>query len=83
MFTSMPILTHWVPDAPIIIETDVSDYMILGIISIRCPDEEIRPIAFRLRMLTMLELNYDTHDKELSNLGDASGEEGNLSSCEH
>ena len=64
-FTSAPILTHWVPDAPIIVETDASDYAISGIISIRCPDDEIRPVAFRSRTLTAPELNYDTHDKEL------------------
>jgi hypothetical protein len=40
-FTSAPILTHWVPDAPLIVETDASDYTISGIISIRCADEEI------------------------------------------
>jgi hypothetical protein len=47
-FTSTPILTHWVPDALIIVETDASDYVISGIISIHCADEEIWPIAFRL-----------------------------------
>src|SRR6266581_3228568 len=57
-FTSTPILTHWVPNAPIIVETDASDYAISGIISIHCADEEIWPVAFRLWMLTMPELNY-------------------------
>src|SRR6266436_3083767 len=64
-FTSAPILTHWVPDTPIIVETDASNYAISGIISIRCLDDEIRPVAFRSRTLTAPELNYDTHDKEL------------------
>src|SRR6266705_1713383 len=40
-FTSTLILTHWVPNALIIMETDVSDYAISGIISICCADEEI------------------------------------------
>src|SRR6266581_3673885 len=64
-FTSTLILTHWVPDALIIMETDASDYAISGIISIRCADEEIWPVAFRSQTLTMPELNYDTHNKEL------------------
>ena len=64
-FTSAPILTHWIPDALIIVETDVSDYAISRIISIRCKDDEIHPVAFHLQMLTAPELNYDTHDKEL------------------
>ena len=50
---------------PIIVETDASDYAITGILSNICPDGEIRPVAFYLRTLTMPELNYDTHDKEL------------------
>ncbi|KIK15995.1 hypothetical protein PISMIDRAFT_16094 [Pisolithus microcarpus 441] len=64
-FTSAPILTHWVPDAPITVETDASDYAIVGILSITCPDDELRPVAFYSRTLTAPELNYDTHDKEL------------------
>ena len=62
-FTSTPILTH--PDAPIIVKTDTSDYAIAGILSNICPDGEIRPVTFYLCMLTVPELNYDTHDKEL------------------
>src|SRR6266705_3406886 len=50
-FTSAPILTHWVPDTPLIVETDASDYAISRILSIRCEDGEIRPVAFRLRTL--------------------------------
>ncbi|KAG6328823.1 hypothetical protein ID866_10266, partial [Astraeus odoratus] len=64
-FTSAPILTHWVPDAPLTVETDASDYAIAGILSITCSDGEIHPVAFYLCTLTALELNYDTHDKEL------------------
>jgi len=64
-FTSTLILTHWVPNAPIIVETNASDYAISGIISIHCADEEIQPVAFRSWTLTAPELNYDTHDKEL------------------
>ena len=64
-FTSAPILTYWVPDALIIIETDASNYAIAGILSIHCPDKEIRPVAYYSQTLSAPELNYDTHDKEL------------------
>ena len=64
-FMSAPILMHWVPNAPLIVETDTSDYAISGILSIRCEDGEIRPVAFHSRTLSMPELNYDTHNKEL------------------
>jgi len=64
-FTTVPILTHFIPDTPIIVETDASDYAVAGILSITCSNGEIRPVAFYSWTLTAPELNYDTHDKEL------------------
>jgi len=64
-FTMAPILTHWMLNIPLIVETDASDYAIAGILSIVCPDSEICPVAFYSRTLTPPELNYNTHDKEL------------------
>ena len=58
-------ITHWVPDAQITVETDASDYAVAAILSITLSDEEIHPIAFYSRTLTTSELNYNTHDKEL------------------
>ena len=34
-FTTAPVLTHWIPDCPIIIETDASDYALAAILSIQ------------------------------------------------
>jgi len=31
-FTTVPILTHFIPDTPIIVETDASDYAVAGIL---------------------------------------------------
>ena len=64
-FTSAPVLVHWIPDAPITIETDTSDYAVAAILSITCSNKEIHPVAFHSRTLSGVELNYDTHDKEL------------------
>ncbi len=64
-FTHTPILTHWVPDQQLVVETDASDYAIAAILSIYLEDGEIHPIAFLSRSLHYAELNYDTHDKEL------------------
>ena len=64
-FTTAPVLTHFIPDVPITVETDASDYAIAGILSITLDDGQIHPVAFYSRTLTALELNYDTHDKEL------------------
>ena len=45
-FTSAPILTHWTPDCPLIVETDASDYALAAILSQHTSDREIHPIAF-------------------------------------
>jgi len=58
-FTTAPILTHFIPDTPIIVETDASDYAVAGILSITCADREIRPVAYYSWTLTAPELNYD------------------------
>jgi len=63
-FTSAPILKHWDPNAPIILETDASDVALAAILSI-CTEGDIHPIAFHLRSFQGAELNYDVHDKEL------------------
>ena len=64
-FTSAPVLTHWVPDRPIIVETDASDYALGAILSIQTDSGDIHPVAFHSRSFTPAEINYDTHDKEL------------------
>ena len=64
-FTSAPILHHFDPSLPPIVETDASDYAVAGIFSVCAEDGEIHPVAFYSRTLSGAELNYDTHDKEL------------------
>src|SRR5258708_6204297 len=64
-FHLAPVLYHWAPDLPMTVETDASDYAIVGILSITTLDLEICPIAFHFRSLHDTESNYDTHDKEL------------------
>jgi len=64
-FTSTPILTHWISDAQLIVETDASDYALAAILSIINKDNEVHPVAFHSRTFTVAELNYDTYDKEL------------------
>jgi len=64
-FTSAPILTHWVPDVQLVVETDVLDYTLAAILSIMTKENEINPLAFHSRTFSALELNYDIYDKEL------------------
>jgi hypothetical protein len=64
-FTHAPLLTHWVPDSQIVVKTDASDYALATILSIHSSDGKIHPITFHSRSFNPVELNYDTHDKEL------------------
>jgi len=64
-FTSAPILTHWIPNTQVIVETDALDYALAAILSIVNKDNEVHPVAFHSHTFTVVELNYDIHDKEL------------------
>src|SRR3979490_59633 len=64
-FTSAPILAHWEPDLPLIVETDTSDYALAAILSTITSEGKLHPLAFHSRTFTAPELNYDVHDKEL------------------
>jgi RNase H-like domain found in reverse transcriptase len=64
-FTHAPVLTQWVPDAQMVLETDSSNYALGAILSVYTPDGEIHPIAFHSCSFNSAELNYGTHDKEL------------------
>ena len=46
-------------------ETDASDYALAAILSIINKDNEVHPVAFHSHTFTAVELNYNTHDKEL------------------
>jgi len=64
-FISALILTHWISDTQLIMETDASDYALATILSIVNKDNEVHLVAFHSHTFTMAELNYDTYDKEL------------------
>jgi hypothetical protein len=64
MFTTGPILRHFDPKLPCIIETDASQTAIGAIIS-QPYEGRNHPIAFHSRTLSPAERNYHIHDKEL------------------
>ena len=70
-FTSTLIFTHWSLDAPMIVETDASDYAIAGILSLCCSNDKLRLVPYYSWILSALELNYDTHDKKLLTIHEA------------
>ena len=45
-FTSTPVLTHWIPGKPLVVETDASDYALAAILSTQDDLGKIHPIAF-------------------------------------
>jgi len=47
------------------VETNASDYALTAILSIVNKDNEVYPVAFHSHTFTAVELNYNTHDKEL------------------
>src|SRR6266568_1002703 len=70
-FTTAPVLTHWIPDRPIVIETDASDYALAAILSITTEDGHLHPVAFHSQPFSASELNYNVHDKELFTIYEA------------
>ncbi|MBW0592922.1 hypothetical protein O181_132637 [Austropuccinia psidii MF-1] len=63
-FTTAPILSHFNPSLPTIVEMDASDYA-LGAVLSQVSDSGKHPIAFYSHKLIPAELNYGIHEKEL------------------
>ena len=59
LFTTAPVLTHWRPDLPIIVETDASDYALAAILSIQETNGDVHPVAFHSRTFSAMELNKE------------------------
>ena len=65
-FVQAPVLAHFSPELPIILECDASDWAIAGILSQLDPTTgEIHPVAFHMRSMIQAEKNYNIYDKEL------------------
>jgi hypothetical protein len=60
-----PILRHYDPDRPALLETDASDYAIAGILSQKFKSGKICLVHFVSRKLKPVELSYDVYDKEM------------------
>jgi len=60
-----PILRHYDPDRPALLETDPSEFAIAGILSQKFEDGKVHPVRFISRKLSQAEMNYDVYDKEM------------------
>lgn len=67
LFTSgkTPILWHYDPDQPALLETDASDFAIAEVLSQKFEHDRLWPIGFVSRKLSPAELNYDIFNKEM------------------
>ena len=70
-FITTPVLTHWILDTPIMVETDASDYALAAVLSIWTPDGDYHPVAFHSWTFKDTETNYNVHNKELTAIYDA------------
>ena len=71
-FTTAPVLIHFDPKLPIVVETDGSDYAIAAILSqVTVEDGDLHPVAFHSRTMQPAELNYEIYNKELLAIYDA------------
>jgi len=70
-FTTAPILAHFNPQKPVIIETDASDFALGAMLSQRNNEGRLHPVAFHSRKFQPAEINYEIHDKELLAIVDA------------
>jgi hypothetical protein len=63
-FTKAPILQHFHPAKPIILQTDASGFAIAGILNQYDGFVVLRPVNFHSRKCSSAEQNYATYDRE-------------------
>jgi hypothetical protein len=64
-FTQAPILRHFDPDLPILVEADASDYVVAGVLSQTDTKGVTCLIAYFSKRMSPAEGNYEIYDKEL------------------
>ena len=62
---SAPLLAHFNPECPLILETNALDSIIASVYSQKQTDREQHPITYYLKTIVDAELNYPIHDKEM------------------
>ena len=64
-FTTAPVLQYPNQDHEFHLKTDMSEFTVRGVISIKCDDGEFRPVAYMSHSMTPPKQNYPIHDKEM------------------
>ena len=66
LLTTAPVLIHYDPEAPTMIETDASDGVLGGVLSQQsAEDRQWHPVAYYSKTMQPAERAYDIHDKEM------------------
>ena len=60
-----PVLITINLDKEIRVKADASDFVIRGILSIKCEDKKQRPVAYISKSLNKVKRNYEIHNKEI------------------
>jgi len=64
-FTRAPILAHFDPNLPTILETDASDWVYAAVLSQKHEDGKLYPVVYLSKKMSPAETNYEIYDKEL------------------
>ena len=64
LFTAKPILKIYTLSLPIVVETDILDF-VLGVYLVQKYPDKQYPVAYYSRKITPLELNYNIYNKKL------------------
>jgi len=59
------ILYYYNPDLKLMLETDASNGVVVGVLSQLYPDGEWYPITFFLKIIDLAKCNYKVHNKEI------------------
>ena len=60
-----PVLVTPDLDKEMRVEADASDFVMEGVLSMKCEDEKQRPVAYISKSLNEAEGNYEIHNKEM------------------
>ena len=64
LFTVKPILKIYILSLPIVVKTDILDFVLSIYLVQKYPDRQ-HPVAYYSYKMTLLELNYNIYNKEL------------------
>ena len=64
-FTTEPVLVIPDLDKEMRVEVEVLDFVIEGVLSMKCKDEKQRPVAYISKSLNEAKRNYKIHNKEM------------------